>query len=302
MKQHDRLDVFATLAMVVLTASWGFQQVAIKVTNEAVSPAFQSGLRCAGAFALLLLWCYARGIKLFERDGTLVPGVIVGVLFATEFAFIYWALVYTDVARSILFLYASPFVVAIGAHFLLPSERMGVAQVTGLLCAFAGLVLALRDSLSLPSATALIGDLMMLVAAILWAVTTLIIKKSSLAKIHPAKTLAYQLGATALFVPGALLMGESGITKFDGLVAASLAYQIVVVAFASYLAWFALVRIYPASTLSAFTFLSPLFAMLSGAYFLNERVSALLWIALALVAFGIWLVNRPRKQPPAPAP
>jgi drug/metabolite transporter (DMT)-like permease len=296
MKQHDRLDAFATFAMVVLTALWGFQQVAIKVTNEAVSPAFQSGLRCAGAFLLLLLWCQVRGIKLFERDGTLYAGLIVGFLFATEFAFIYWALVYTDVARSILFLYASPFVVAIGAHYLLPNERMGFSQIAGLLCAFGGLVLALRDSLSIPSATALIGDMMMVVAAILWAVTTLVIKKSSLAKIHPAKTLAYQLGVTALFMPAALIAGESGITKFDGLVAASLAYQIIAVAFLSYLAWFALVRTYPASTLSVFTFLSPLFAMLSGAYFLNERVSPLLWIALVLVACGIWLVNRPRAK------
>lgn len=296
MKQQDRLDAFATFAMVLLTASWGFQQVAIKVTNDAVSPAFQSGLRCAGAFALLLVWCHARGIKLFERDGTLIPGLIVGFLFASEFAFIYWALVYTDVARSILFLYVSPFVVALGAHYLLPNERMGPSQAIGLLCAFGGLVLALRDSLSVPSSTALIGDLMMLLAAVLWAATTLVIKTTSLVRIHPAKTLAYQLGVTALFVPGALLAGESGISRFDGLVAASLAYQIVVVAFASYLAWFALVRIYPASTLSAFTFLSPLFAMLSGAYFLNERVSALLWIALVLVALGIWLVNRPRSR------
>jgi drug/metabolite transporter (DMT)-like permease len=296
MKQHDRLDVFATLAMVVLTASWGFQQVAIKVTNDAVSPAFQSGLRCAGAMVLLLIWCRIRNIALFERDGTLIPGLIAGFLFASEFAFIYWALVFTDVARSILFLYAAPFVVAIGAHFLIPNERMGMAQAAGLLCAFAGLVLAVRDSLSLPSATAFIGDLMMLLAAVLWAATTLIIKTTTLAKIHPAKTLAYQLAMTALLVPGALIVGESGITKFDGLVAASLLYQTVAVAFASYLAWFALVRTYPASTLSAFTFLSPLFAMLSGAYFLKEPVSALLWIALTLVAFGIWLVNRPRAR------
>jgi len=300
MKQHDRLDAFAILSMVALTASWGFQQVAIKVTNDAVSPTFQSGLRCAGAFVLLLIWCYARGIKLFERDGTLVAGLSVGLLFALEFVFIYWALVYTDVARSILFLYAAPFVIAVGAHYLLPNERLGIAQIVGFLSAFAGLVLAVRDSISAPSATALIGDMMMLVAAVLWAVTTLMIKKTSLAKIHPAKTLAYQLGVTALFVPGALIAGESGITKFDGLVAASLAYQIVIVAFLSYLSWFALVRTYPASTLSVFTFLSPLFAMLSGAYFLNERVSPLLWIALVLVACGIWLVNRPRKPAAQP--
>lgn len=294
MKQHERLDAFATLAMVTLTALWGFQQVAIKVTNEAVSPAFQSGLRCAGALVLLLIWCRVRGIRLFERDGTLVPGLIVGVLFASEFALIYWALVYTDVARSILFLYCAPFVVAIGAHFLIPGERIRLAQAVGLLCAFGGLALAVKDGLSLPSPTALIGDLMMLLAGAIWAATTLVIKTTSLIRIHSAKTLAYQLGMTALFAPAALLFGESGITRFDGLIAASLAYQTVLVAFASYLAWFALIRTYPASTLSTFTFLSPLFAMLSGAIFLQERVTPVLWIALALVAFGIWLVNRPR--------
>lgn len=296
MKQHDRLDVFATLAMVALTASWGFQQVVIKVTNNAVSPAFQSGLRCAGALILLLIWCRIRKIPLLERDGTLVPGLIAGVLFAFEFAFIYWALVFTDVARSILFLYTAPFVVAVGAHFLLSNERIGIAQGVGLICAFAGLALAVQDSLSLPSATALIGDLMMLAAAVLWGATTLLIKATSLARIHSAKTLAYQLAVAVLLMPGALLAGERGITRFDGAVAASLAYQIVVVAFASYLAWFALVRIYPASTLSVFSFLSPLFAMLSGAYFLNENVHPILWVSLALVAFGIWLVNKPRSR------
>ncbi len=297
MKQHERLDLVAILVVVVITASWGFQQVAIKVTNDAISPVLQSGLRCAGAFLLLLVWCQVRGIKLFERDRTLVPGMIVGFLFASEFALIYWALVFTDVARSTLFLYTSPFMVAVGAHFLLPNERIGMAQILGLLCAFGGIMLALRDSLSVPSATALIGDGMMLIAAVLWALTTLVIKKTTLAKIHPAKTLAYQLGFTALFIPAALILGERGFTRFDELVAASLAYQIVIVAFASYLAWFALIRSYPASTLSVAASLSPLFAMLSGAYFLSERVSPQLWIALALVAFGIWLVNRPRARP-----
>jgi drug/metabolite transporter (DMT)-like permease len=296
MKQHDRLDLFATLAMVALTASWGFQQVVIKVTNNAVSPAFQSGLRCAGALILLLIWCRIRKIPLLERDGTLVPGLIAGVLFAAEFAFIYWALVFTDVARSILFLYTAPFVVAVGAHFLLPNERIGIAQGAGLICAFAGLALAVQDSLSLPSGTALIGDLMMLVAAVLWGATTLLIKATSLARIHSAKTLAYQLAVAVLLMPGALLAGERGITRFDGAVVASLAYQTVVVAFVSYLAWFALVRTYPASTLSVFSFLSPLFAMLSGAYFLNENVHPILWVSLALVAFGIWLVNKPRSR------
>jgi drug/metabolite transporter (DMT)-like permease len=142
----------------------------------------------------------------------------------------------------------------------------------------------------------LIGDVMMLAAAALWGATTVLVKASKLARIDPAKTLAYQLGVSGvLLTPFALALGEEGIFDPTPLVVASLTFQIVIVAAASYLVWFALIRIYPASTLSAFTFLTPLFALLFGAALLGERVSAALVVSLALVAFGIWLVNRPRR-------
>ncbi len=267
------------------------------MANSAISPAFQSGLRSLGALLLLLLWCAVRGIPLFARDGTLIAGLAAGVMFAAEFALIYWSLVFTEVARSILFLYTAPFFVALGAHFFVPGERLWSLQIAGLLCAFAGVVLALSDGLSLPSSRALIGDGMMLLAAVLWAATTVLIKGSALARIDPAKTLAYQLAVSGVALTAlAPLFGEKGIIAPTPLALAAMAYQIIIVAFASYLAWFALMRIYPASTLSAFTFLTPLFAMIFGATLLHERVSGALAAALVFVAFGIWLVNRPRVR------
>ncbi len=297
MSPKDRLDPLATAATSLLSALWGFQQVTIKMANSAISPAFQSGLRSLGALLLLLLWCAVRGIPLFARDGTLIAGLAAGVMFAAEFALIYWSLVFTEVARSILFLYTAPFFVALGAHFFVPGERLWSLQIAGLLCAFAGVVLALSDGLSLPSSRALIGDGMMLLAAVLWAATTVLIKGSALARIDPAKTLAYQLAVSGVALTAlAPLFGEKGIIAPTPLALAAMAYQIIIVAFASYLAWFALMRIYPASTLSAFTFLTPLFAMIFGATLLHERVSGALAAALVFVAFGIWLVNRPRVR------
>jgi drug/metabolite transporter (DMT)-like permease len=297
MKARDRLDPLAAAVTALLCASWGFQQVTIKIANSAISPAFQCGLRSLGALALLLLWCAARGISLFARDGTLIVGVLAGAMFAAEFALIYWSLVFTEVARSIIYLYTAPFFVALGAHFFVPGERLWSLQIVGLLCAFAGVVLALSDGLSLPSSRALIGDGMMLAAAVLWAATTVLIKASKLARIDPAKTLAYQLAVSGVALTVlAPLFGEKGIIALTPLALAAMAYQTVAVAFASYLVWFALMRNYPASTLSAFTFLSPVFAMIFGATLLGERVSPALAAALVFVAFGIWLVNRPRRQ------
>ncbi len=295
MNPRDRLDPLAMAATALLCALWGFQQVAIKVANAGISPAFQSGLRSLGALVLLVGWCRIRGIKLFTRDGTLAVGILAGIFFAAEFALIYWSLVFTEVARSIIFLYTAPFFVALGAHYFVPGETLRGTQIVGLLCAFAGVLIAMWDGLSLPSSHAIVGDLMMLGAAVLWAATTVLIKGSKLARIEPARTLGYQLAVSGVSLTAlAPVFGEAGIIAVTPLAIASLAYQTIIVAFASYLGWFALMRNYPASTLSAFAFLTPIFAMFFGAVLLGERLSLALGAALAFVAFGIWLVNWPR--------
>ena len=196
-----------------------------------------------------------------------------------------------------VFLYTAPFMIALGAHWFLPGERLRGLQWLGLACAFAGVVSAFAESLSMPTRSQLIGDGMLLLAAVLWAATTLVIKGSVLAKVSPAKTLFYQLAGSALVLPFvSLALGEPGVIALTPLVLASLAYQVVAVAFASYLAWFWLVANYPAGRLAAFSFLTPLFGVLAGALLLSEKVSSALAAALLLVALGIWLVNRPTKR------
>jgi drug/metabolite transporter (DMT)-like permease len=295
LKRQDRLDALGSTATVVMCGLWALSHVAVKVANTGISPAFQSGLRSLGALACLWLWSWLRGVSLLAPEGTFLLGTLAGAMFAAEFALIFWAFVFTDVARGVIILYTTPFFVALGAHYFVPGEQMHRTQVVGLLCAFAGIVLAFSDGLTLPDYRALIGDTMLLAAALLWGATTVLIKATKLSKIDPAKTLAYQLAVSGIVLtPMALIAGERGIFDPTPLVLGSLAFQTVIVAFASYLAWFALIRIYPASTLSAFTFLTPLFSLVFGAVLLGERVSVALVGALALVAFGIWLVNRPR--------
>lgn len=295
MTKHDRLDGLATVTTVILCALWALSHVAVKLANAGISPAYQSGLRSLGALACLLIWAKLRGIRMFERDGTLLVGTIAGTMFAAEFALIYWALVFTDVARGVIVLYTIPFWVAAGAHFFVPGEQMHRWQVVGLFCAFAGIVIAFSDGLTLPDSRAVIGDTMMLGGAILWGSTTVLVKASKLSRIDPARTLAYQLAVSGLLlIPLALAAGERGIFDPTPMVVGALGFQIVIVAFASYLVWFALIRSYPASTLSTFTLLTPLFSLVFGAVLLGERVSVALILSLVLVAIGIWLVNRPR--------
>jgi drug/metabolite transporter (DMT)-like permease len=66
----------------------------------------------------------------------------------------------------------------------------------------------------------------------------------------------------------------------------------VIVTFVSYLVWFWLIRSYPATRLSSFTLLTPVFGLVMGALLLGEPITLRLVLALAAVALGIVLVNR----------
>jgi drug/metabolite transporter (DMT)-like permease len=290
-RRHD-IDLLAAGVMLLLCVVWGLNQVAAKVTNEGISPIFQAGLRSAGAGLLLWAWSAARGVKLFERDGSLWPGLLAGLLFAAEFAFIFVGLNHTTASRAVVFVYFAPFVVAIGIHWLVPSERLGLRQVAGLICAFAGIVLAFGDGFTAGAGDTLLGDAMTLIGGILWGATTVTIRVW-MPNITANKVLFYQLAVSAILLFAmSLAVGEPRFTHPTALIWATLAWQIVIVAFATYLGWFWLITRYPAAKLSAFSFLAPLFGLMFGAVLLDEPVTPLLIVAMALVAFGIWLVSR----------
>jgi drug/metabolite transporter (DMT)-like permease len=290
-QERSALDARAISVMVLLTALWGFQQVTIKLIAAEVSLVMQAAIRSILATILLLLWSYLTKQMLFRRDGTLVAGVAAGLLFAFEFVFIYAGLGHTNASRMSVFVYLAPPLTALGLHFFVAGERLGALQWAGVLVAFAGLVLAFVEGFSAGLRT-FWGDLCGLIAAFLWASTTVLIRATRLARASATKTLFYQLGVSAVILPAAsFLLGEKGITAVNGLVLASLAYQGVIVAFASYLAWFWLLTRYLAARLSVLSFLTPLFGMVSGVVFLSEPLSAHFAFAALLIAAGIALVN-----------
>jgi drug/metabolite transporter (DMT)-like permease len=296
-KENKTLDITAMAILVVLCVSWGLQQVAIKVAISGVPPLLQSGIRSVGATILVWIWMTVRREPLLERDGTLWWGIAAGLLFAAEFILIYWGLEFTNASRAVIFLYMSPFVVALGAQLFIPGEHLRMIQVLGLCCAFVGIVVAFEESLSFPTRLMLIGDSMLAGAAILWGATTVLIKASPLSRIKPSKTLLYQLAVSAVvLLLGSFVKGEPGIVRMTPLIAGSLVYQMVWVAFVTYLAWFWLIRHYPPSRLASFTFLTPLFGVLAGGLLLSEPITGGLLLALVLVGVGIYLVNRPNAE------
>ena len=290
-QERKHLDGIAIGVMLLLTALWGFQQVTVKWIAADVSLVMQAALRSIIAAVLLLLWARLRAIPLFSRDGTAPAGLVAGLLFAAEFVFIYAGLAHTNASRMSVFIYLAPPLTALGLHFFVASERLTVRQWAGVLLAFTGIVAAFAEGFGRPPHT-WVGDLCGVIAASLWAATTVVIRATRLARASATKTLFYQLAVSALVLPlASIAMGEKGVTAWTPVVVASLAYQGAIVAFASYLAWFWLLTRYLAARLSVLSFLTPIFGMLSGVLFLSEPISAAFVGAAGAVAGGIVLVN-----------
>ena len=286
------LDVTAYGVMVVCALLWGLQQVTVKVGAAGVSVVMQGGIRSLLATLLLFGWARARGIPLFGRDGTLVAGLAAGLLFAVEFFLIYFGLGHTLASRMVIFIYLAPVFTALGLAWWVPSERLARVQWLGVAIAFAGIVAAFADGLGAGDRETLLGDACGVLAALLWAATTVLIRATRLASASAEKTLLYQLAISAALLPlASVAIGEPGIVRLDTVTVAMLLYQGVIVAFASYLAWFWLLTRYYAARLSVFAFIAPLAGVAFGVVLLGERLSPRFVAAALLVTAGIALVN-----------
>jgi len=291
-KSH--LDGLSIILLTVLCASWGLQQVAIKLSAADIAPIVQSSIRSGGAMVLVGLWVFLRRKPMFEKDGTLWWGIAAGLLFSFEFVLVYFGLEYTNASRAIIFLYMSPFVVALGSQFFIPTEKLTRLQYIGLISSFIGILVAFGESFTFPSQDMLIGDCMLIIAAIAWGATTVVIKMGPLAKASSSKTLLYQLSVSALIMPiAAWISGETWVDiHFTPVAVASVAYQTIWIATFTFIVWFWLIRIYPAPKLASFSFLTPFFGVLAGGLILDEPMTPALLIAMVMVGIGIYLVNR----------
>jgi drug/metabolite transporter (DMT)-like permease len=290
----------AVALMLVLCLSWGFNQVAVKLALPDIPPMLQATIRSAGALIVLFLIARIRGVKMFERDGTLRAGLLAGVIFGFEFLLIYRGLLLTSASRAVVFLYTAPFFVAFGS-FLFLGERLRASQWGGLALCFAGVALAIGIPQADVDANVLLGDLMVVGGGALWGASTLVVKATALIKAPAEKGLAYQV---ALSVPilglAAWIFGEN-LTRVPGPLALSLmVYQAVWVVGLTFLIWFELVKSYSASKLSAFTFITPLFGVLASYFILHDTMSVAFGAAALLVIAGLYLVNR--RGPASPVP
>lgn len=287
------------MLLVFLCALWGLQQVAIKqAISEGLPPMLQAAFRSTLAGSILLVWiAWRQGAgslrAMVDRTSPRWPGLVLALSFSLEFMAVYPGLQRTTASRGVLFLYAAPFFTALIAHFFIPAERLKPRQMLGLVVAFAGVALAFGQGLVSGSGD-LLGDALCGFAALCWGFNTALVKANARLRAAPAThVLLYQIGGSApVLLVAAWAFGDLGHMPVASAMAwGILVFQAVVIAFASYLAWFWLMTIYPATQLAGFTFLTPLFGILAGVLLLGEPLALTLFAGLAAIAVGMRLLR-----------
>lgn len=295
-ERKDRIDLAGGGWLLLFALLMGLNQVLVKLVNGGLSPLFQAGLRSACALVLVLAYAWWAKRRLSISDGSLKGGIVVGLLFATEFMLTFVAFEFTSVARATMLFYTMPFWLACLAHFFIPNEQMTSVRFAGLCMAVAGVGWALLHNDHPATEHALIGDLMCLGAALCWAGIALTARTTRLSGSTPEMQLVYQLAISAVIIlPLAPLYGNL-VRDFTPAIGAMFAFQVLVVVSFGFLMWFRVLAVYPASDMASFGFLTPLFGVLFGWMILGETITIEFIGALALVCAGIVLVNRkPRR-------
>ncbi|MGD1925725.1 MAG: DMT family transporter [Paracoccaceae bacterium] len=295
MPRKDRIDALGATALITFSFLMGINQVMIKLVNAGMAPVFQAGARSACAVLLVLAIALVARKRLSVTDGSFWPGILCGLLFSFEFLLLFEGLEYTAVSRASVIFYTMPVWVAVAAHFLIPGEHLTPRRVLGLALAVVGVAVALLDEPPAFAPDALTGDLMCLAGSVCWAGIALTARLTRLSRSEPEMQLIYQLavsGPVLLFLApwfGPVLreVTETILWIF--------AFQVVVVVSIGFLVWFMVLRVYPASDMTAFSFLAPLFGVIASWVILDEPFSWSVVAALVMVGTGIAMVSwRPK--------
>ena len=186
------------------------------------------------------------------------------------------------------------FTAAAGMLFL--GEPARLRRVSGLAVSVAGAVIFFWGVVAHAQgqATRIWGDLLLVAAAVCWAVYS-IISRPLLLRIGPLPATAWSmlLGSFLLLLLSAPKLVAVPWTALSATFWLVLAYLAVVPTVIAYLLWMDGIRAIGSGPATSFMFLAPISALILAAFLLGERPTPLQGIGGAAMLFGVWWINRP---------
>jgi len=278
-----------------LTLAWGFNWTAIKVALSGVSPLTFRTLCLAVGSAVLFSAVRAGGQSLTVPKGQWPRLALLAFFNVTCWnALVVFGMTMIPSGRAAILAYTMP-AWAIPLSVWLLGERMTGRKLTGLALGMAGMALLIGEGAASLRAAPL-GSLLVLSAALSWALGTVLQRRYPMA-MPPAPYTAWMmlLGGIPIFA-GALLLEDPGQLASIGLWPALGVLYNVLIAFAfAQWAWIRIATTVPVAVSSLSMLMIPVLGVFSGMVFLGERPSWAEYAALALVLGSLLTVVLPQR-------
>lgn len=279
--------------MLLLVVVWGINFPIVKHAFEDLPPFAFNGLRFAAAAVLLLAFLrrHEGPIRLERAD---VPCLaILGLIGHAGYQTLFMAgLARTTAGHSSVILAMVPLFVGALA-VLLGIERPSSRMWTGLVLAFAGIVVLVRDRVGLSAgASTLSGDLITLAASLCWAAYT-VLSRPYLLRFSPLRLTTMTL---CFGLPVILASAVPDLTRVEwGTVSlrawAALAFSTLFAIVLGYVIWYTSVRTVGSARTAAFSNLIPVVALIAANLVLREPLGPPQVLGTAIVLFGVWLAR-----------
>jgi drug/metabolite transporter (DMT)-like permease len=298
-RERARAWTSTDLVMLSVVLIWGINFSVIKLSLRSLSPLAFNSLRFTLATIILLTILRLRGetFRLTRRD--LLPVIFLGLVGHTLYQLLFInGLAHTTAANSALLMATAPIFVAIYGQ-VLRIERASIWTWAGIILSFIGIVLLIGGSgasLRLGAET-IVGDLMVLAAAMLWAAYTTG-SKPLLARYSPLKLTALTMVAgtiplVVVSIPPLRSQDWGAVTAgaWMGWLYSSL-FAVVV----AYLGWYTSVARVGTTRTAIYSNLTPVVAIVVAWVALGDQRSLLQRLGAAIVLAGLVLTRRGRTR------
>ena len=293
---NKSIDGVAASFLIVFSILLGLNQVCVKLVNVGMHPVFQVALRSTLAIIPILLYCYFTKKKIIISDGSFIPGVIAGILFAVEFIFLFTALDYSTVTRVSLIFYTMPVWLTLSAHFLIDNDKLSLKKIIGLALAAFGLILAIYEPNGEYNEKQFFGDLYSLLASFCWAAIAIMLKTTRLNKSIPETQLLYQLIVSGIILLPISFLFNDFIRDMNISLVLIFLFQVTIIMCLGFIGWLWVMSRYSASSTSSFAFLTPIFGVLFGWLIMDDNINLQIYFSLFLTCMGIYMINAKKNK------
>ncbi len=281
------------LILIVISSFWALGFLFVKVGERSITPISEMTLRAVIAAITLVIICILlkkdlikplrkfRAFLLFSVLGVTIPWL--GIAYSEE-------IISSGLAATMLAIL--PIFTYLITTFIIKTEKFTVHGAAGLAIALLGLVLVIGVNNILSHNSTLMGAMIILGAFFSYAVNGILVPVYA-KDTDPFVIITYTIGFAAIIIAVlAFIIEEPTMVPFNTEnILALLGLAVISTAFGFSGYYFLIDRAGPFFT-SLLGYLAPVFGVIFGVVFLDNRFNTLQLVGIALVLLGIVLINK----------